>query len=91
MPSLAVATVVITVLAAFGQVLLPLGVVLSLVGYTVATATPRPYSIFALVAAEAVLCLGLWIGIAFGHGAARSRCGRGDPELPSTRGGMVRR
>lgn len=69
MPSLAVATVVITVLAAFGQVLLPLGVVLSLVGYTVATATPRPYSIFALVAAEAVLCLGLWIGIAFGHGA----------------------
>jgi DNA-binding NarL/FixJ family response regulator/signal transduction histidine kinase len=69
MPSLAAATVAVTVLASFGQVVFPLAVMLSLVGYTVATASPRRASIAALVAAEAVLCLGLWIGIAVGHGA----------------------
>jgi len=67
--SLAVVTIAVAGLAVVGQVLLPLGAMLSAVGYTVAARTPRRSSILALVGAEAACSLGIWMGFAFGHGA----------------------
>jgi signal transduction histidine kinase len=69
MPALAVVTAAVAVLTVLGLSLLPLSAMLSVVGYMAAARTPRRSSIGALVVAEAVLCLGLWAGIALGHGA----------------------
>ena len=67
MPTLAVVTAAVAILLSLGRSLLPLGLMLCLVGYTVAARTPRRASIRALVVAEVVLCLGLWLGIALGN------------------------
>jgi signal transduction histidine kinase len=68
MPALAVVTIAVAILLSLGRSLLPLGLMLCLVGYTAAARTPRRASIRALVVAEAVLCLALWLGLALGNG-----------------------
>jgi signal transduction histidine kinase len=66
-PALVVVTAAVAGLTFLGRSQLPISAMLSLAGYTVATRVSRRSSIAALVGAEAVLCVGLWSGIALGR------------------------